>query len=184
MLSDLELLARLRHHGAATRLVDATRNALIGLWFCTSDQKDKTGLLIGVHCDFIGGSEGQPEKRPYDEVFSDENPTDYPQTWEPSRVTLRVAAQHSQFLYSAIVQDKMGSIALPRETGATLMIAISPQLKENCNPILTEVYDIRHETLFPDLDGFGTANGVSFDRWSYASALRQTKKSQSLADVR
>src|SRR6266404_2469373 len=31
-LSDLELLARLQHHGAATRLVDATRSAFIALW--------------------------------------------------------------------------------------------------------------------------------------------------------
>jgi FRG domain len=30
-LSDFDLLARLRHHGAATRFIDATRNALIGL---------------------------------------------------------------------------------------------------------------------------------------------------------
>ena len=48
-LSDFDLLARLRHHGAATRFIDATRNALIGLWFCVSEQKDKTGLLLEVH---------------------------------------------------------------------------------------------------------------------------------------
>jgi FRG domain len=46
-LSDFELLARMRHHGAATRFVDATRNALIGLWFGISEYQDKVGLLIG-----------------------------------------------------------------------------------------------------------------------------------------
>jgi hypothetical protein len=60
-LSDFELLARLRHHGAATRLIDATRNMLVGLWFCASSEFEKTGLLVGVHAHYVGGYEGAPE---------------------------------------------------------------------------------------------------------------------------
>jgi hypothetical protein len=52
-LPDFELLARLRHHGAATRLLDATRNALVALWFCCSSSPNKTGLLVGVHTSYI-----------------------------------------------------------------------------------------------------------------------------------
>jgi hypothetical protein len=77
-----------------------------------------------------------------------------------------VAAQHSQFLFGPVVPDRRGSLALPKEEGATLMIAISPSLKENCDRILTQVYDLRLETLFPDLDGFGIANGVSLSEES------------------
>jgi hypothetical protein len=159
-LSDLELLARLRHHGAATSFVDATRSALIGLWFCVSDRPDKVGLLLGIHCDHLGGKgEGYLEKRPYDEVFK-RLPETHPQTWDPSQVSARVAAQHSQLLYSPIVDRKTGSLALPKKPGAILFTAIAPDLKIVCEKLLSEVYDIRRETLFPDLDGFGLANSV------------------------
>ena len=36
-LNDLELLADLQHHGAATCLIDFTRNALVALWFACED---------------------------------------------------------------------------------------------------------------------------------------------------
>lgn len=35
-LSDLELLARLQHHGAATRLIDFSKNVLVALFFCVT----------------------------------------------------------------------------------------------------------------------------------------------------
>jgi hypothetical protein len=37
-LGDWEILARLRHHGAATRLVDFTTDPLVALWFLCNDQ--------------------------------------------------------------------------------------------------------------------------------------------------
>ena len=92
--------------------------------------------------------------------------TDSPCTWEPPRVTLRVAAQHSQFFFSPVVIDRMGSLALPKDDGAILVIAITPELKKACAEILVQVYDITRETLFPDLDGFGVANSVAFSRRS------------------
>ena len=158
-LSDMELLARLQHHGAATRLVDTSRNALVALWFCCVSEPNKTGSLIGVHTDYLGGYEGEPELDPYKDVISGLEDIDHPVTWEPPSVTGRIAAQHSQFLYSKVVNDKWGSLALPKEEGVTKIYAISPSLKEQALTILQEAFDIRHLTLFPDLDGFGQANG-------------------------
>ena len=41
-LDDLELLADLQHHGAATCLIDFTRNALVALWFaCEKSDEDE-----------------------------------------------------------------------------------------------------------------------------------------------
>lgn len=48
-ISDMELLAKLQHHGAATRLVDFSKSMLVALWFCLNSNIDKTGLLTGVH---------------------------------------------------------------------------------------------------------------------------------------
>ena len=39
-----------------------------------------------------------------------------------------------------------------------LFIAISPQLKKQALGILNESFDIRLQTLFPDIDGFAKAN--------------------------
>jgi len=73
---------------------------------------------------------------------------------EPPVVSKRIAAQHAVFLYSGVSSDNTGSLVLPKEDGGTLVIAISPELKKECRKILTMHFDIRTETLFPDLDGF------------------------------
>ena len=50
-LDDLELLADLQHHGAATCLIDFTRNALIALWFACkrSDDESKRKSVCRQH---------------------------------------------------------------------------------------------------------------------------------------
>ena len=164
-LSDFDLLARLQLHGTATRLVDATRNALVGLYFSVATQPVKVGALLGVHANFLGGYEGEPKEDDYKSVVQDLDKYQHPQTWEPPQVSPRVAAQHSQFLYSSVSSDKTGSLSIDRTPGAFLAIAISPRLKRESLTILSEVFDIRHVTLFPDLDGFGFANSYQFRQW-------------------
>jgi hypothetical protein len=169
-LSDFELLARLQHHGAATRLVDATRNALVGLYFAASEYPRKTGLLLGLHTDFLGGYEGgyegQFEYLPYAEIFEKIEQYNCPQTWEPPNVSPRVAAQHSQFLYSVVSSQKTGSLCFEESEGSYLAIAISPTMKTRAMKILSSVFDIRLLTLFPDLDGFGSANSSRISQWN------------------
>ncbi|MEE7624766.1 FRG domain-containing protein [Methylobacter sp. Wu8] len=157
-LSDMELLARLQHHGAATRLIDTSKSVLVALWFCCVSEPNKTGALIGVHTDHLGGYEGETDRRKYQEVIKGLKGVPHPLTWEPPSITKRIAAQHSQFLYSEVKKDKWGNLALPRDKGATYIFAIPSTLKTKCIEILQEAFDIRHLTLFPDLDGFGQAN--------------------------
>lgn len=169
-LTDMELLARLQHHGAATRLIDASRNALVALWFCCVSEPRETGVLIGVHTNHLGGYEGETEDRSYKEVVKGLEGMSYPMTWEPPSITARIAAQHSQFLYSEVKDDKWGSLSLPTEPDVTTFFAITPELKESFLRILQEAFDIRHLTLFPDFDGFGLANSHEKnefynDRW-------------------
>jgi len=166
VLNDFEVLARLRHHGAATRLVDATRNILVALWFCAAGEPQKSGLLLGVHTDCVGGYEGglfASEDESYDDVVGRLGGMAYPMTWEPPSITPRVAAQHSKFLYSAITPSNSGSLALPGNDGHVLAMAISPNLKIECLEILSSQFDITRTTLFPDLEGFGAANSCVFD---------------------
>lgn len=49
-MTDLELLAVLQHHGAATRLLDVTTNALVAAYFAVEDNSrdDEDGVVFGV----------------------------------------------------------------------------------------------------------------------------------------
>lgn len=51
-MGDWEILARLRHHGAITRLIDATTDPFIALWFLCedgdADARAADGLLLAI----------------------------------------------------------------------------------------------------------------------------------------
>lgn len=159
-LSDFDLLARLQHHGAATRLVDTSRNCLVALYFACNSYPDQYGLLAGFHSEHLGGYEGQGESQPYAAVVKDLARYPHPQTWSPPLVSPRVAAQHSQFLYSRVAERGADSIEISSAPNAFLPIAISPKLKRECMRLLLEVFDIRQATLFPDLTGFCDVNSA------------------------
>jgi hypothetical protein len=60
-LGDWEILARLRHHGAATRLIDFTSDPLVALWFLCNDQspvadqtaRQRDGVLLALRRSFV-----------------------------------------------------------------------------------------------------------------------------------
>jgi|TARA_R110001583_G_scaffold114740_2_gene265163 hypothetical protein len=164
-LSDFELLAKLQHHGAATRLIDCSRNMLVALWFTCSSNSDATGMLFGVHSEHLGGGENKPESREYHSVFKELLGFCHPQTWQPPVVSKRIAAQGAQFLYSVVSGDKMGSLAIEKDPENYIAIGISPKLKKVLLNELSGIFDIRYLTLFPDIDGFGHANSFRFEQY-------------------
>lgn len=165
-LSDFDLLARLQHHGAATRLVDATRNALVALYFAAAASPQVPGALLGLHAWSLGGYESQPKEDAYEKAIKGIAGLSHPQTWQPPDVSSRIAAQHSQFLFSSFSTSKTGSLCIDPSPGSLLVLAISPSLKRSCLRILSEVFDIRRATLFPDIDGFGRDNAWNIPRGS------------------
>ncbi len=164
-LSDFELLAKLQHHGAATRLIDCSRNIMAALWFACSSEPDTPGLLFGIHSDYLGGSENKPEMRKYKDIFDGIEGLNYPQTWQPPIVSKRIAAQGAQFLYSTVKDNKMGSLAIDECPESYIAIGISPSLKKLALEELAGIFDIRYLTLFPDIDGFGYANSFRFNEY-------------------
>lgn len=164
-LADFEVLAKLQHHGAATRLIDFSRNILVALWFACNSEKGKTGLLFGLHTDYINGQEEEAEEREYNQIFIDGESNAGATTWEPPAVTKRIAAQSAQFMYSIVSDHKMGSLDIDHREGAYLPIAITADVKQKFLRSLEGTFDIRAVTLFPDLDGFCHANTEHFRQW-------------------
>jgi hypothetical protein len=164
-LSDFELLAKLQHHGAATRLIDCSRNIMVSLWFACSAENKEIGLLFGFHSNYLGGSENKPEMRSYEDVVEGLEKFNYPQTWQPPVVSKRIAAQGAQFLYSVASDDKMGSLKIDKRQETYTAIGITPEFKQHALKELSGVFDIRYLTLFPDIDGFGHSNSFRFDEY-------------------
>jgi len=164
LLNDFELLAKLQHHGAATRLMDFSKNVLVGLWFSANANPDEHGLLMGIHSSHIAGdTEGKVDegKETYSE-FTDELTDEHnPFFIEPPIVSPRVSSQHGVFIYSSITDENHGSLILPDNEKAKIFISISPSLKKEALKVLEELFDIREPTLFPDLDGFSQFNSTN-----------------------
>ena len=163
-LADLELLADLQHHGAATSLIDFTRNALVALWFaCQKSDVDgkvfvvnttdeKTFLEI-THTDIENKSmsdilefktreidNDQAAGRPTPETLaaSPNEPTFW--YWAPAHLNERITAQHSLFLFGLPSSGELRSEELIIES------ANIEQIRKE----LEELHDIREESLFPD----------------------------------
>ncbi|GKW05880.1 MULTISPECIES: FRG domain-containing protein [Pectobacterium] len=174
-LSDFELLAKLQHHGAATRLIDVSRNMLVALWFACNSRPESTGLLFGISAGALLGLEGSYgyENGNYNENFphtksEDERNDNLPIVWQPSVVTKRIAAQSAQFIYSNVSHGYMGSLILDSaiRLSGVVVLAITPDMKRIFLKVLERTFDIRLLTLFPDFDGFCRANSDSFDIFS------------------
>jgi hypothetical protein len=89
----------------------------------------------------------------------------HPQTWDAPGVTPRIAAQHSQFLFSAVGSGNTGSLRIAETPKAFLPIAISPMFKQNALAMLSDQFDIRYSTLFPDIYGFGHVHGANYGQY-------------------
>jgi len=164
-MSDFEILVKLQHHGAATRLVDFTKSALIALFFCVNDQEYQNdyGLLFGIDTHIIGGHEDDFDfGLNYDNLieFTQDSSTVY--SISPPPISSRIAAQHAILLYSKYTDGTYGSLCLEEESEYYKFIAISPELKIQCNDYLTNFFDITRSTMFPDFTGFCEINSANW----------------------
>ena len=170
-LTDLELLAKLQHHGGATRLLDFTRNAFVGLWFACRHLADRWGVVFGVNLD--EGRELHTQESvnaSLVEVLDSANGRlSY---WHPSPLSPRMPAQAGFLLWSDVRElpwGSVGSAGVVDETAGTTVskltsefaaIAIPPDLKADMQDRWESLLGLSEEALFPDFDGFAVANGA------------------------
>lgn len=124
-MGDWEILARLRHHGAATRLIDCTTDPFVALWFLCDDnapaegggtQREKDGLLLALQRDQF-----TPIDRPYDRNY--EKAFEKPPAaliYSTPPIDPRIAAQRGVFVLHTApesraewIESELGQLSLP-----------------------------------------------------------------------
>lgn len=149
-LTDLDLLAELQHFGAATCLIDFTRNALIALWFAcqqsSTEEKATNGKVFAVPRANVGRFETVDTKmreKDIDHFFQpDEDGTYRLYQWEPKLQNNRIIAQHSVFLFSGDPIEAADE--------CVIMKSSKPKILES----LEQLSDITDASMYPDFDGF------------------------------
>lgn len=184
-LTDLELLAVLQHHGAATRLLDVTRNILVALWFATqpavdSNGRERDGALFGI--DVTGRS--LPRLREGWTIAGLTRTADL-WHWEPPPLEGRMRAQQGSFVFSRTTTVggpsgriltsldlepleldalKKGLAARSIPAGITpgrgrplLVLVVASFAKRSIRDELATFYGQDERTIYPDLPGFARA---------------------------
>ncbi len=138
-LNDLELLAALQHFGAATCLLDFTKQALVALYFACQDENKEDGKIFIVPYRTIPSASGK-------EIIKDLLTNDKPTLWRPmlhGAAERRIMTQSGLFLINITKKHKDMQRVLIREKD-----------KKDILDELDSIYQISAETLFMDLSGF------------------------------
>ena len=189
-LCDLELLALLQHNGAATHLLDISRDVTTALWFASSDNPDKIGVVAAFDETGIGHLTAIAAKSIKFHELMDalQYPeTQYPETkstkpavgWIPRSLTDRILAQRGLFILSSYADQPWGSVQVtgtyvwqgdidanyvePNEPRA-FFVAIRPELKKEVFEAgRSGLFGVDPTSLFPDIVGFASANRSTQD---------------------
>jgi FRG domain len=167
-LGELELLARLQHHGAATRLLDCSRNAFVALWFACRWEPGRDGVLIGFELgENAVNLSTEMLQHGIDDLLA--MASGRLLWWQPRSLSPRISAQQAVFVFGEVVDEPWGSIRLGKgavslgDIGAVpgaALIFVSAKLKAALNGIWGPLLGFSEESLFPDFDGFALAHGV------------------------
>lgn len=183
-LSDLELLSVLQHHGAATRMLDFTRNAFTALWFAANAHLDSDGLVVAVREEPGSYARLRTEKqvnRPLKDVLKGlrvpkgeaASAQEKFALWEPRYLFDRMRVQQSVFILGRIRKEKWGSAPFglrdPNSEAPpsnVLFVAIPSALKRKLaeksghSASWESVFGISDRYMFPELDGYANANSA------------------------
>lgn len=152
--SDLELLAHLQHYGAATCLIDFTRDVIVAIWMaCQQSTKEKDtkkkkakGKVFAVRSDHLSQLRNvSDEQRQHADIgdFFKKDDRGYPlYQWQPNNQNDRIMAQKSVFIF--------GGADVPVEAECIILASAKQKLLAD----LYRISGISEGRIYPDFDGF------------------------------
>jgi len=142
---DLELMAQLQHQGAATGLIDFTRQPLVALWFASNGHREEDGAVYVLPRSETEEISKRKSLEPEIKSFYGQNKL---WSWEVSALGNRIVAQSSVLIFGvpAIMPSKMTKLIIPAKSKGTII------------QHLEILYGIKEETLFSDFPGYAVAN--------------------------
>jgi FRG domain len=176
-LSDLELLGVLQHFGAATRLLDFSRNAYVALWFACNGHLEEYGVVFFARLYtvyekarwLVGSEDTSLALRELLKKYHNDNVL----VWEPIHLFQRMKVQQGIFAFGEPVAKEWGSFPVNSVGGVALNyrdsfpglvpIAISPELKSEMVEYWGSLLGYNIATLFPEIDGFSRYHGAESD---------------------
>ena len=163
-LSDLEILAKLQHYGAATCFLDFSKNIAVALWFACSSKEDKDGQLYIIKNiqDIINYKIVNTEqlKLPINIFYNDnieekENElVKHFLLWEPPYLSERILQQDSIFLFSK-KEDKLDNKSYLHK------VIIAQDIKKDILKILDSLFNMNKKTIYKDFHGFASSHAQS-----------------------
>ena len=155
-ISDLQLLGKLQHFGAATGLLDFTWNPLVALWFASQDY-NIDGKLFAVNTSDsvrVARVPAREADQAVECVFSESDDPPYLSYWEPmvsGDAVPRILRQRSVFL--------IGRPLVPDDPSLMKQVTISKRDKQSLIEGLLTL-DVDQRSLFQDIFGFAQANRI------------------------
>jgi len=147
-LSDLELLAELQHFGAATCLIDFTRNPLFALWIAcqrSSSDPQEDGKVVVLQSDdpvrfrTIDYKLSKETLRYFFELHNDRYPL---YQWEPKYQNNRIIAQQSVFVFGGAEVELTEECVVVRSCKGNILNSLEKSL------------GVTEASMFPDFYGF------------------------------
>ena len=162
--TDLQLLAKLQHLGAATGLIDFTWDSLVALWFATEKPGGKKcdGKVVVVNLNdttcFRRCTLGKDQQNVGNLFPAVRGATERQYYWEPQfrdEAATRVLRQRSVFVVGNPIGPEVS------DSSIAVVIDIAGEHKELLREELESLFGVSEQSLFPDIHGFARANSQS-----------------------